>query len=284
MKIVKIDITYDLGGRFSNVTFDGAWDYLASYLKKNESLLNKISFYRDNQTIVIQSIDENALIDVIRSINSDNYFQKILFKNIKLNLKFNKETKELEIDNNLNDEFDDINTVTYNTSYEFNSKDEIYFSEDSLLINYENISNEDFNNFEYRIGILFFSKEKISKDINDEIISDIITDEYMLILYNKNTDKLKFINFEILNKDNEMFNLASFISKYNNDEHIEENIFDVENDREQYKFSNIKLAKTLITVNEPTENAILLFKNNLNNYIFDNFIKLEKERKAEAIE
>ena len=284
MKTIKIENTYDLGDRFSNVTFDGAWDYLVSYLKKNRDLLNKISFYRDNQTMVIQSIDENALIDVIREIDPRNYFKKILFKNIKLNLKFNKETKQLELDNSLNDKFNDINTVTYNTTYEFNSKDEVYFSENSLLVNYENVSGEDFNNFEYRIGILFFSKTKIIKNLNNEIVSNEISDEYMLILYNKNTNKLKFINFEILNKENEMFNLASFITKYNNGENIEENIFDIESGNEEYKFSNIKLSKTLITVNEPTENAILSFKNNLNNYLFDNFVKLEKERNAKVIE
>ena len=284
MKTIKIENSYDLGDRFSNVTFEGAWKYLVSYLEKNKNLLSKLSLFKDNNSIVIQSLDENALIDVIKEVDSSSYFQKILSKNIKLNLKFNKETKELELDNSLNDQYDDINTVNYNISYEFNQKNDIYFSEDSLLINYENISGEDFNNFEYRIGILFFSKNKITKDENDEIISEIKTDEYMLILYNKNTNKLKFMNFNVLNKENEMFNLSTFISKYNNNESIEPNIFDVENNEEIYKFSDLKIAKTLITVSEPTEDAIILFKNSLNHYIFDNFIKLEKERNAKAIE
>ena len=284
MKTIKIENTYDLGDRFSNVTFEGAWKYLVSYLEKNKNLLSKLSLFKDNNSIVIQSLDENALIDVIKEVDSSSYFQKILSKNIKLNLKFNKETKELELDNSLNDQYDDINTVNYNISYEFNQKNDVYFSEDSLLINYENISDEDFNNFEYRIGILFFSKSKIIKNENDEIISEIKTDEYMLILYNKNTNKLKFMNFNVLNKENEMFNLSTFISKYNNNESIEPNIFDVENNEETYKFSDLKIAKTLIAVSEPTEDAIILFKNSLNHYIFDNFIKLEKERNSKAVE
>ena len=50
-----------------------------------------------------------------------------------------------------------------------------------------------------------------------------------------------------------------------------------------YKFSDFKIAKTLILLEDASENAILLFKNSLNKYIFDNFIELQYKRNVKGI-
>ena len=283
MKTIKIENSYDLGDSFSNVTQEGAWIKLINYLKANSNLLSKLSVHKETYNVLLQSLDLNNLISIIRKIDPSGYFQKNLSRTIKLNLKFNKETKELELDNSLNEEFDDINNITYNVSYENNLKNDVYFSEDALLINYENISSNEINNLENALAILFFNKTKIVKDLNNEIISEETSLEHILLIYNRKTDKLKFINFENLNKENEIFNLSNFITKYNNNENVNTEEFSVNDNLIFYNFSNFKLSKTLILLNEPTENAIISFKNSLNKYIFDNFIELQYERNSEEI-
>ena len=278
MKTIKIENSYDLGDSFSNVTFDGAWVKLLNYLNSNSECLNKLSAHKDTRTVFLQSLDKDNLISIINEIDPNGYFQKILTRTIKLNLKFNKETKELEIDNSLNESFNDINTIVYNVSYDNSLKNDVYFSEDSILINYENLSSSDITDCENALAILYFDKLKI----NGENVED--STEYMLLVYNRKTSKLKFINFEELNKDNDMFNLSLFTSKFNNNESMESEIFDVSNESTLYKFSNFKLAKTLILLKDGNENEILSFKNSLNKYIFDNFIELQRDRNSEEID
>ena len=81
-----------------------------------------------------------------------------------------------------------------------------------------------------------------------------------------------------------MFNLSLFTSKFNNNESMESEMFDVSNESTLYKFSNFKLAKTLILLKDGNENEILSFKNSLNKYIFDNFIELQRDRNSEEID
>lgn len=282
MKTIKIENSYDLGDKYSNVTQEGAWIKIINYLNANKDLLNKLSPHKENYNILLQSLDFNNLLNIIKKIDPSIYFQKNLIRTIKLNLKFNKESKELELDENLNN-LNDINTVTYNPSYENRIKNDIYFSEDSLLINYENISAEEINNSCYALGILFFNKKQFKKNENEELILESESLEHIFLIYNRKNDKIVFINFNELNRENTMFNLSNFIIKYNNNEIINDEDFNVDNDLIYYKFSKFKLSKTIILLNSPTENAILFFKNSLNKYIFDNFINLQYERNSEDI-
>lgn len=278
MKLIKIENSYDLGDSFSGTSKENTWEKIVNYIKSNKNIFNKLAFYKNENIISFQILSDKNLVKIINQINPSEFFEKKLIRTIKLNLKFNKETKSLEIDNSLNEKINDINTVSYNISYDANLKNDLYFDENSLLINYENIKEDEIFDIENVLTILFFTKTKIIKGQNNSIISEEITDEYLLLLYNKNENRLKYVECETLNKENEMFNLPLFIEKYNNNEHIDYNIFNINDENVLYKFSNLKLVKTFILIKDPIEDEILLFKNSLNKYIFDNFIESQYNR------
>ena len=283
MKIIKIENSYNIDDKFSDVSFDKVWFKLSNYINNNKNCFNKAFFHKEQNSIIINSLDSNKLLSIIKNINPKDYIQKYLIRSIKLNLKFNKESKRLDLANDLSQ---DLNNVNYNITYKDPIiKNDIFFSEDALLINYENLTTEDFNNIDNCLAILFFTKIIKKKDLNNEIISEDISDEYMLLLYDKNTKKLKSTEFNNLNKENEIFNLSLFISKYNNNEQIPYEVLNVNDDNNlmSYKFTNLKLAKTSILINGNSENDILDFKNTLNKYVLDNFINLEYERNTVEI-
>ena len=120
MKTIKIENSYNLGDSFSNVSLEGAWIKLVNYIKGNKDLYENVNFLKDSNEIIIKSNNENTL-NFIKKVDIENQIKKSLYKTIKLNLKFNKETKELEVNELLNNELNDLNTVSYKIGYEFNT-------------------------------------------------------------------------------------------------------------------------------------------------------------------
>lgn len=263
-KIIKIDHSYELPSYFSNVTLSGAWSRLTNYLQENKTLLSKIVFYKEDNKIKIQSIDENNLIDIIREIDPFGYFKKNLIRTIKLNVEFDKETKSLKISNKNIEPNENLNIIEYSITFDNNIQNTVYFHESSILVNYENTLKESLKNPDYNLGILYFNKTDDDK----------VTLENVLFVFDK-SNKLVFVND--INKDNKEFDLNMFILKYNNGNAIIESDFNYTYTNESgktcvIKFSNFKLLKTNILILNNDKESILLFKNSMNNYLFNNYL------------
>lgn len=263
-KIIKIDHSYELPSYFSNVTLSGAWSRLTNYLQENKTLLSKIVFYKEDNKIKIQSIDENNLIDIIREIDTFGYFKKNLIRTIKLNVEFDKETKSLKISNKNIEPNENLNIIEYSITFDNNIQNTVYFHESSILVNYENTLKESLKNPDYNLGILYFNKTDDDK----------VTLENVLFVFDK-SNKLVFVND--INKDNKEFDLNMFILKYNSGNAIIESDFNYTYTNGSgktcvIKFSNFKLLKTNILILNNDKESILLFKNSMNNYLFNNYL------------
>lgn len=263
-KIIKIDHSYELPSYFSNVTLSGAWSRLTNYLQENKTLLSKIVFYKEDNKIKIQSIDENNLIDIIREIDPSGYFKKNLIRTIKLNVEFDKETKSLKISDKNIEPNENLNIIEYSITFDNNIQNTVYFHESSILVNYENALKESLKNPDYNLGILYFNKTDDDK----------VTLENVLFVFDK-SNKLVFVND--INKDNKEFDLNMFILKYNSGNAITESDFNYSYTNGSgktcvIKFSNFKLLKTNILILNNDKESILLFKNSMNNYLFNNYL------------
>ena len=94
MKIIKIENSYDLGDSFSGISMESAWKKLINYIQNKKDALNKISIFKEHGKIFIQSLyDDNDLLSIIKKVDPSKFFKKNLIRTIKLNLKFNKESK-----------------------------------------------------------------------------------------------------------------------------------------------------------------------------------------------
>lgn len=258
-KIVKIEHSYNLSDYFSNVTFDGVWQKLINYLQENKALLNKIVLYKEDNKIKIQSVNEHELIDIIKTIDPSGFFKKNLIRTIKLNVKFNKELKELEITNENIDSYENSNIIEYTITFDNCVKNDVYFHESSLLINYENINRDLLLSSNYRLCVIFY----------DEAIdgTNQLNEKYLLCAYNLSNDKIIFINELCEDASlNQLF--SSVINSYNTTKTFRPLI-----SFNNKIFTNFELKITNVILIDDSYKSVLLFKNSMNNYIFESYIK-----------
>lgn len=258
-KIVKIEHSYNLSDYFSNVTFDGVWQKLINYLQENKALLNKIVLYKEDNKIKIQSVNEHELIDIIKRIDPSGFFKKNLIRTIKLNVKFNKELKELEITNENIDSYESSNIIEYTITFDNCVKNDVYFHESSLLINYENMNRDLLLSSNYRLCVIFY----------DEGIdgTNQLNEKYLLCAYNLSNDKIIFIN-ELCEDTslNQLF--LSVINSYNATKTFRPLI-----SFNNKIFTNFELKITNVILIDDSYKSVLLFKNSMNNHIFESYIK-----------
>lgn len=178
MKILQINKNFIIDNKIDDISFENAQDQLKLILM-NESidqdkiLLSDEAIYVNNMNKIPNIIKEPSLIDKILK----NYI-----RNIKINIKFNIETKKFEITNeNLSEnELDEMNTINYFKSCSDFVSNELFFNQSSIFNSiYSSLKN--CNTF---LAIIFY---------ND--------DEMYFCCYDKNTKNiLKDIEFNKLNK------------------------------------------------------------------------------------
>lgn len=273
--IVKIEHSYDLGSKFSNISIEGAWSRLLNYLQENKQLVNRIVLHKDDNKIALQSLDEGILLDIITEIDPTRYFKRNLIRTIKLNVSFDKDSKKLVLSEENVDEIEakKTNVIEYTISNNDYIKNDVYFNESAVLSNYENLHKEDYQNSKYKLAIIFFEKniKNIIKD-NNSIEKDMNLSGYVLLPFADN----KLIISEDLEYD-ESLNLGEIVFKYNNGETISNQIYEEETNEIKtiLSYSNFKLLKTNIILLDDSNSGIKLFKSCTNEYLFNNFLEAE---------
>lgn len=273
--IVKIEHSYDLGSKFSNISIEGAWSRLLNYLQENKQLVNRIVLHKDDNKIALQSLDEGILLDIITEIDPTQYFKRHLIRSIKLNVSFDKDSKKLVLSEENVDEIEakKSNVIEYIISNNDYIKNDVYFNESAVLSNYENLHKEDYQNSKYKLAIIFFEKniKNIIKD-NNSIEKDMNLSGYVLLPFADD----KLIISEDLEYD-ESLNLGEIVFKYNNGETISNQIYEEETNEIKtiLSYSNFKLLKTNIILLDDSNSGIELFKSCTNEYLFNNFLEAE---------
>lgn len=273
--IVKIEHSYDLGSKFSNISIEGAWSRLLNYLQENKQLVNRIVLHKDDNKIALQSLDEGILLDIITEIDPTQYFKRNLIRSIKLNVSFDKDSKKLVLSEENVDEIEakKSNVIEYTISNNDYIKNDVYFNESAVLSNYENLHKDDYQNSKYKLAIIFFEKniKNIIKD-NNSIEKDMNLSGHVLLPFADN----KLIISEDLEYD-ESLNLGEIVFKYNNGETISNQIYEEETNEIKtiLSYSNFKLLKTNIILLDDSNSGIELFKSCTNEYLFNNFLEAE---------
>lgn len=258
MKQLKVENSYLLGEKFSSTSSEALWDIVVNYIKNNNhNNAKNLKFDKNNLKIDFSIFDETKLFDIIKSFSiPENKLinEKYLVRTIKLKVKFDKETKTIEL---IEDE--NLNTVTYNISNNKIDDNSLFFSNESLIKNYENLN--DIKENPLRLSILFF---------NEYLNNELVGEKYICLPFN--IDEIKFDQTNLTDCGN--FNYNKFIDDFNNGIIDDNYILNNEN----YYYKNYKLVVTEIRLIDNTENSILLFKNSLNKYIFDEFVENEKNK------
>jgi hypothetical protein len=278
MKNIKVKSGYYIDG-FSSTSMDIVWSKVAALIKENQKNFSSITVDKDNSQVILTFINEEDIIDEVKTINKNSLVDKSLRRQIRLNLTFDKGTHKLILSSDNTEKFEKFNEVCYSIDCaNINEENSLYFHESSLVDYTEKNFSSSLSECQFRLALVSYNETKsacIYFDDKEPIEDTKITKKYMFLCVDKTTDKIIENEFKILNKDSNL-KILDFIKTYNNDLYENDcfNYEDFENESIaiSYKFSDFKMTVSDFVLPEQNEDEFLRFKNFVSYFIYDTFL------------
>ena len=214
--------------KFSAVKNSDLWAKLKMYANDNSSAFSRIDI--DEAQMKIKFTSPKLVNDLCSQLEKPLRLSKNVIRELKLNVKFNKETKQLQITNE--NTSDDMNSVSYeiicDKTEEFSNS--MFFHESSLVDYTDDTDYEKMKDCHDCLALLSFKET----DLNAQSKTCIA-----YLCYDKDSKLLKAEEYPSLNDGNDL-KLDEFISYFNSGESPASGV--IEQDEKMY--SNFKLTVT----------------------------------------
>lgn len=280
MKNIKIKSGFYIDD-FSSTGSDIVMSKLTLFIKENQSKFSSINLDKENNQIIVSFKNEDDILDLIKTFDKNFLIEKNLNKQIRLNLKFNKETKSLELSNENVEKFNHHNEVIFSIDCSnLKNEDMLYFHESSLVNNTEEDFNEDLKNCKYKLILISYNEKEITYDKLTSKQNERNNQKYLYLCIDKTNDKIVEDIFESLNKDSNI-NIFDFIKRFNSDFALHKSLDyfkEVENTIITYRFSNFKMAESDFSLPNAKENDFLNFKAFVSYFIYETFMSNLKNK------
>jgi hypothetical protein len=278
MKNVKVKSGYYLDN-FSSTSLDIVWSKIAEIIKQNQKNFSSVNVDKENNQIIVSFVDEADIINMIKTIDKNSLLNQNLRRQIRLNLTFNKEGKNLILSTENTDKFEKFNEVCYEIDCaNVKNENSLYFHESSLVDYTEKNLISELKNCPFKLVLVSYN-ENVSTCVyhDDKEPTEMTknTTKYMYLCIDTSNDKLIENEFSTLNKD-EKIKILDFINVYNNDLYENDcfNYEDFENESIaiSYKFSDFKMTVSDFVLPEQKEDEFLRFKSFVSYFIYDTFL------------
>lgn len=277
MNAIKFKNGHYLDDEYTSVELDTLWNKLVSYIKNNASAFSNIYYNKHENYIKVNYLNEGQFLDLIKKVDPNFILKKNIIRTTKLKLRFNHDSKSLEIVDDPNS-----NEIYYSTcNNRINAKGAIYFNEESVEDYTNDYDCDQYLNCNYVIA-------RFTYDVNASIMNNTTSDiknlsnsEDVFLCYNLNTNKLENdLYLDTMNK-NKSIDVEKLIDAFNNnsyDQILSRQISDADFEK-MYQFSNIKYSISEFKMIDKSEIEFMNFKAFASRKMYENFIE-KMERKA----
>jgi hypothetical protein len=273
MKNIKVKNGYYLND-FSSISEEHTWGSLTNFIKKNSDKFSSVTINEKEKQVIVSFLDKNNFLDIIKYDEEMDFLKRTLIRTIKLNTKFNKETKTIDLTNENTEKFKDYNEVIYSIGCRSANDDSSLFFHESALVDYtKNIQNIDkCNNV---LALITFDQNESIFNIKSDKISNRVTKQSIFLCLNVKDDKFIENSFSEYNKTK--LNIDKFIENYNKGINFNKadyiNVEQTDENISTYSFSNFQISVSEFLLPNADIVEFLNFKSFVGSFIYDNFIK-----------